>query len=122
MAATATALAPALRRPRGTRKAASPKAKASPAKPRAESLSLRVDPETRFVIDSAANVLGQTRTEFMLSTARSRAIDILLNQRLFVLNDSDWASFVNALDKPMPSNAKLKALLGREPIWERQER
>jgi uncharacterized protein (DUF1778 family) len=56
----------------------------------------------------------------MLATARSRATEILLNQKLFVLNHSDWASFVSALDAPMPSNAKLKALLAREPIWDRQ--
>jgi uncharacterized protein (DUF1778 family) len=122
MAATATALARSPRRARGTRKAAVSKPKAHSAKSKAESLSMRVDPQTRFVIDSAANVLGQTRTEFMLSTARSRAIDIVLSQRLFVLNDTDWGSFVDALDKPMPSNARLKALLGREPIWDRQDK
>ncbi len=87
---------------------------------KAESLSLRVDAQTRFMIDRAAEVLGQTRTEFMLSTARSRATEILLNQRLFVLNTSDWTAFVDALDAPMLPNAKLKALLAREPIWDRQ--
>ncbi len=93
------------------------KASASPAK--VDAMSLRVDPQTRFLIDRAADALGQTRTEFMLTTARSRATEVLLGQRLFVLNEADWASFSRALDEPMPSNAKLKALLARRPMWDR---
>jgi uncharacterized protein (DUF1778 family) len=83
-------------------------------------LSLRVDSETRSIIDRAASALGQTRTEFMLSSARERAIDILLDQRLFVLNDASWAAFVESLDNPPPPNPKLKALLARVPIWDRR--
>lgn len=112
--------APDLRKPRRSRRTAAAKSKSAPKGPKGSSLSLRVDPQTKLLIDRAADALGQTRTEFMLATARSRATEILLNQKLFVLNHSDWASFVSALDAPMPSNAKLKALLAREPIWDRQ--
>jgi uncharacterized protein (DUF1778 family) len=83
-------------------------------------INLRADAATRSLIDRAASVAGQTRTEFMLSSARERAIDILLNQRLFVLNEANWAAFVEGLDNPPPANAKLKALLARVPIWDRQ--
>jgi uncharacterized protein (DUF1778 family) len=83
-------------------------------------INLRADAATRALIDRAASALGQTRTEFMLATARSRATEVLLNQRLFVLNHSDWASLVSALDAPVPPNPKLKALLARKPIWDRQ--
>jgi len=93
------------------------KASIKPAK--VDAVSLRVDPETRFLIDRAADALGQTRTEFMLATARGRATEILLSQRLFVLSEVDWASFNRALDAPMPSNTKLKALLARRPAWDR---
>jgi uncharacterized protein (DUF1778 family) len=93
------------------------KAEASSAK--AEPLSLRIDPQTRLLIDRAADALGQTRTEFMLATARDRAAQVLLSQRLFVLNDADWADFANALDAPVPSNSKLKGLLARKPLWDR---
>jgi uncharacterized protein (DUF1778 family) len=86
---------------------------------KAEPLSLRIDPQTRLLIDRAADALGQTRTEFMLATARDRATQVLLSQRLFVLNDADWADFANALDAPVPSNSKLKGLLARKPLWDR---
>jgi uncharacterized protein (DUF1778 family) len=99
-------------KPKSARRAAVKSAKV-------EALSLRVDPQTRFLIDRAADALGQTRTEFMLSTARSRATEVLLGQRLFVLNDADWTSFNRALDAPTPSNTKLKALLARRPAWDR---
>jgi uncharacterized protein (DUF1778 family) len=114
------AISPDLRKPRQSRQTVALKAKSAQKAAKGSSLSLRVDQQTRLLIDRAADALGQTRTEFMLATARSRATEILLNQRLFVLNHSDWASFVSALDAPMPRNAKLKALLAREPIWDRQ--
>jgi uncharacterized protein (DUF1778 family) len=94
------------------------KAAVKPAK--VEALSLRVDPQTRFLIDRAADALGQTRTEFMLATARSKATEILLGQRLFALNGAEWSDFTSALDASTPANAKLKELLGRKPAWDRR--
>jgi len=95
--------------------------KAPTTKPKARSLSLRIDYETRNLIDRAAGTIGQTRTDFMLTSARERAIDVLLNQRLFVLSADEWNAFVVALDNPPPPNAKLKALLAGEAPWEIQE-
>lgn len=81
-------------------------------------ISLRVDEETRSLVDRAASVLGQTRTDFMLSSARDRATEILLNQTFFRLPTPDWEAFVSALDNPPPPNAKLKALLAQKAPWE----
>jgi uncharacterized protein (DUF1778 family) len=83
-------------------------------------LNFRVDPATRSLIDMAANALGQTRTDFVLTTMRERSTEVLLSQRLFVLNETDWNAFVAELDNPPPPNAKLRELLAREPIWDRQ--
>lgn len=97
------------------------KAKRVPAaKPKTEPMSFRMDVETRLLVDRAASIAGQNRTEFMLTALREKATEILLNQRLFTLNESDWATFVDRLDNPPPPNAKLKALLARVPIWDRQ--
>lgn len=94
----------------------------APAKTAAKTvpMSFRIDAETRDLVDRAASALGQNRTDFMLTVLREKAIEILLNQRLFTLNESNWAAFVERLDDPPPPNAKLKALLAREPIWDRQ--
>jgi uncharacterized protein (DUF1778 family) len=111
---SATALAP-----RVAKRRAAPKVKAvAEASSRAEPLSLRVDYETRWLIDRAADALGQSRTEFMLASARLRATEVLLNRTLFVLKGADFDAFVNALDNPPPPNAKLKALLARKAPWE----
>ncbi|MGH7089865.1 MAG: DUF1778 domain-containing protein, partial [Stellaceae bacterium] len=50
------------------------------------SINLRIAMQTRQLIDDAAAVLGKTRTEFMVESARRVAIDVLLDQRLFVLD------------------------------------
>ncbi len=82
-------------------------------------LSLRIDEATQKIIDRAAQVAGQSRTEFMVQSARQRAENVLLDQRLFVLNDEDWTRVNDALDNPPPPNAALKALLSRKAPWQK---
>ena len=81
-------------------------------------ISLRVSEQTRDLIDSAAAVVGKSRTEFMLESARQQAVGILLDQRLFQLDDENLEAFAQALDNPPPANAELKALMRRTPLWE----
>jgi uncharacterized protein (DUF1778 family) len=80
-------------------------------------INLRLPAKVRDLIDSAAAANGTTRTEFVLESARRRAIDVMLDRRLFLLDDADWQAFQNALDRPPPSNASLKALMARKPPW-----
>lgn len=81
------------------------------------SVSLRIDVDTRQLIDRAAAVLGKTRTEFMVESARVQAVDVLLDQRLFRLAPDHFDAFVQALDSPPEPSPKLKALLDRTPLW-----
>ena len=83
-------------------------------------ISLRIEAQTRRLIDDAAAVLGKTRTEFMIDSARRLAIDVLLDQRLFALDPQRYDAFVRALDNPAPPGPKLRALLRRVPAWERR--
>lgn len=80
-------------------------------------INLRIELQTRQLIDDAAAVLGKTRTEFMIDSARWLAIDTLLDQRLFVLDAERHEAFVHALDNPPPPGPKLRALLRRTPAW-----
>ena len=82
------------------------------------SINLRIEAKTRELIDEAAAVLGKTRTEFMVDSARSQAIDVLLDQRLFALDAERHDAFLAALDNPPAPGPKLKALLKRVPAWE----
>ena len=83
------------------------------------SINLRIAAQTRRLIDDAAAVLGKTRTEFMIDSARTQAIDVLLDQRLFVLAPADHDAFIAALDSPPAPGPKLRALLKRTPAWAR---
>ena len=81
------------------------------------SINLRIEAQTRQLIDDAAAVLGKTRTEFMIESARTQAIDVLLDQRLFVLDPDRYDAFVEALDNPPAPGPRLRALLRRKPAW-----
>jgi uncharacterized protein (DUF1778 family) len=83
------------------------------------SINLRIETHTRQLIDDAAAVLGKTRTEFMIDSARKVAIDVLLDQRLFVLDPERYDAFVHALDNPPAPGPKLRSLLRRAPAWEK---
>ncbi|MFL9503000.1 DUF1778 domain-containing protein [Rhodopseudomonas palustris] len=81
------------------------------------SINLRIETGTRQLIDDAAAVLGKTRTEFMVESARRQAVDVLLDQRLFTLDLERYDAFMQALDNPPAPGPKLKALLRRVPAW-----
>jgi uncharacterized protein (DUF1778 family) len=83
------------------------------------SINLRIEASTRQLIDDAAAILGKTRTEFMIETARRQAIDVLLDQRLFVLDSKRYDAFLHALDNPPAPGPKLRSLLRRAPAWQK---
>ncbi len=81
------------------------------------SINLRIERKTRQLIDDAAAILGKTRTEFMIESARRQAIDVLLDQQLFELDPEQYDAFTRALDNPPAPGPKLKSLLRRTPAW-----
>lgn len=83
------------------------------------SINLRVTDTTRRLIDDAATILGKTRTEFMVESARREAMDVLLDQRLFALEGHRYDAFMQALDQPTAPGPKLRALLRRMPAWQK---
>ena len=84
-----------------------------------ETINLRASAEQKALIDRAASRLGKTRTEFMLDSAREAAENTLLDQRLFLLDDSDHAKFVASLTAPVEPSDALKKLLATPAPWER---
>jgi len=81
------------------------------------SINLRIEANTRQIIDHAAAILGKTRTELMIESARRQAIDVLLDQRLFALDSKRYDAFMRALDNPPAPGPKLRSLLRRVPAW-----
>lgn len=82
-------------------------------------INLRIETQTRQLIDDAAAILGKTRTEFMIESARRQAIDVLLDQRLFVLDADRYDAFMHALDNPPAPGPRLRSLLRRIPAWQK---
>ena len=82
-------------------------------------IHVRVPQQTKQLIDSAASALGKSLSEFVLDSARRQAINVLLDQRLFVLDAEKYDTFVSALDNPPSAGKALKALMRRQPPWQR---
>jgi uncharacterized protein (DUF1778 family) len=82
-------------------------------------IHIRAPQQTKDLIDTAASVVGKTLSEFVLESARLQAIDVLLDQRLFVLDAKKYDAFVSTLDNPPPAGPALKALMKRQPLWQR---
>jgi len=81
-------------------------------------IHIRATAPVKHLIETAATAVGKTLSEFILDSARQRATDVLLDQRLFVLDSDKYDAFVAALDNPPPAGLKLKALMKRKPLWQ----
>jgi uncharacterized protein (DUF1778 family) len=82
-------------------------------------INLRIDKRKRALIDRAAQRLGKNRSEFMLEVACREATTVLLDQRLFMLDDKTYRRFTDALDKAPSENPRLRRLLTARAPWER---
>jgi uncharacterized protein (DUF1778 family) len=83
-----------------------------------ENINLRASREQKALIDQAAEVLGRSRSDFMLDTACREAEAVLLERRYFSLSDEAFKRFMATLDKPPKDNPKLRRLLETRPPWE----
>lgn len=84
-----------------------------------ETINLRASPEHKALIDRAAAILGKSRTEFMLDSAREAAENALLDQRVFMLSDAQYEAFMQCLDAPAEPSDALERLLATPAPWER---
>ena len=83
-----------------------------------ESLNFRVKTEDRNLIDRAARLLGKSRTDFMLESARQAAQDALLDQTLFKVRPKVYEQFVARLDAPPAPNKKLRRMMTAKAPWD----
>ena len=61
-------------------------------------IAVRLSSDQDELIRRAAQVEGTTITEFTVDAAVSRARDVLVDRRLFMLDDAAWAEFLAVLD------------------------
>jgi len=85
---------------------------------RREMINLHASQKQKLLIDRAAELLGRTRSDFMLETACREAKMLLLDGRYFRLSPDTFKRFTAMLDKPPASNPKLRRLLQTKAPWE----
>jgi uncharacterized protein (DUF1778 family) len=86
---------------------------------RGETINLRASQKQKSLIDRAAEVLGRSRSEFMLDTACREAESILLDRRYFSLSEDEFKRFIAMLDRPPKDNPRLRRLLHSKAPWDR---
>lgn len=82
-------------------------------------INIRAPRQQRDLIDRAAEMSGKSRTEFMLEASRRAAVDALLDQRVFFVDENTYRKVAAILDAPVQANPKLRGLLGTAAPWEK---
>jgi uncharacterized protein (DUF1778 family) len=81
-------------------------------------LAVRLSSDQDALIRRAAEVAGTSITEFTVDAAVSHAHDVLLDRRLFMLDDAAWTEFLAVLDRPVVHKPRLEKLFASESIFE----
>ena len=74
-------------------------------------LNLRATEQQRQLIDRAAEVLGKSRSEFMIESAVRAAEDVMLDQTYIVLSDEAFDEVLAMLDAPPEPTQALRDLM-----------
>lgn len=82
-------------------------------------INMRVEPAQQALLTKAAAVLSKDRTAFILDVACREAEKVLLDQRIFHLDDCQLTAFEAALEAPVAENSKLSKLLSDPSPWEK---
>jgi uncharacterized protein (DUF1778 family) len=85
---------------------------------RRDTLNLRIKPEMRSMIDRAAELLGKSRTDFVLEAASRAAEDALMDRTTFWVCPEIYAEFLARLDEPTQPNARLARTMQSPTPWE----
>ncbi|MEI3854643.1 MULTISPECIES: type II toxin-antitoxin system TacA family antitoxin [unclassified Ensifer] len=81
-------------------------------------LNMRIKPATRNLIDRAAELLGKTRTDFMLEASERRAEEVLLDRSVFTVSPEVYAEYLARLDAPAQTNERLKRTMSTKAPWD----
>ena len=82
-----------------------------------QTINLRASVEQKTLIDRAAKRLGKSRSQFVLDTMREASENVLLDQRLFILDEAAFEAFEAMLDAPAEPSEGLRRTLTTPPPW-----
>ncbi|UZE94379.1 type II toxin-antitoxin system TacA family antitoxin [Alkalimarinus alittae] len=81
-------------------------------------INMRADEDLRNLIDQAAAISSKDRTSFILETMRRESENIILDQRLFKLDEEAFSQLDELISVPISSNPALTKLLSSKSPWE----
>ena len=84
---------------------------------RSAPINIRCYQAQKNLIDQAAALQRKNRSDFILEAACREAENVLLDQRLFVWDEEQFAAFAKAISKPLAEEAKLQKLRAVKPPW-----
>jgi uncharacterized protein (DUF1778 family) len=87
-------------------------AAANPSK--SERIDVRATAPVKQLLQEAARACHKNVSEFLLDAGVSAASQALADRRRFVLDETQWQAFQEALDRPVQDKPRLRKLL-REP-------
>jgi uncharacterized protein (DUF1778 family) len=78
-------------------------------------VNLRIDKIRKNLIDEAAKIQGKSRTEFMVEAALKEAEEVIIDQKIYILDEAD-CEYLSAADRQ--SDPKLVKLFKSTSPWE----
>lgn len=87
---------------------------------RTERLNVRVTVDQARLIRRAAKETQANLSSFLVESACLRAEEALASQQHFVYTPKQWDAFTAALDRPVQDKPRLRALLSKPSVLERQ--
>jgi uncharacterized protein (DUF1778 family) len=78
-------------------------------------INLRIDEVRQKLIDEAAKLQGKSRTEFMIEAAYKEAEQVILDQKIYILDEADCEYLSGTDCKP---DSKLVKLFKSQSPWE----
>jgi len=72
-------------------------------------LEARISPETKALLQKAADLQGRTLTDFVVATVQAEAYRVLEQHQTLKLSIEDSQAFVNAILNPSQPNDALKS-------------
>lgn len=88
--------------------------------PSTKVINFRAPESKQALIDHAAEVLGKSRTDFILDASCEKAREVLADQTSFMLDRETFRKFAKAIEAPLAqADAKaLQKLLSQPSPWE----
>ena len=76
-----------------------------------ERIDVRASTLIKQMLQDAARASHKSVSEFLLDAGVTAAAQTLADRRQFVLDESQWQAFQEALDRPVQNKPRLKKLL-----------